>query len=300
MNYKKIGEVHHITTAGAPIPRVVYNRVVAMVEGSTDYTYLLQEGPEYEQFVKSARAIIAGAGVTVEQVAVLRSSATKGKIIRRFYAVGKLTHRAAADYAAGASILTLSQTYDYPPMLLLRAILMFRGVGGVIGVFKGDVPAANVLSGRDLDQYELARARDIMSSLNEGETARLAQEAEDKFVAVVRALGIPLRDQAELVAEQTAKYGRAVVTPDILFTAPVMINGVRVHWIDFKNYVGSDIAFLRRSNLRQAERYTREYGTGAIAYGCGVVEGFTLPPAIVLDVRGVFAEPTALWAPPPI
>lgn len=270
------GGPHIITAIGLPIPRVVYARLAKMIESSSDYTYMEADSPEYARFMEAAQAIIGSAPVTAGQILALRSSIMKNKVITRFQLIARMLHDIAAEYGRGVGILTLSQTYDFPPLHLMRAVLRFRGSNKI---------AESELTGRDLEQFQLARAEDITSGDHDTITAAEAASAEAAFVDRVRALGIPLKDQADLTAEQELSHGRAIITPDILFTEPVRINGADVHWIDYKNYVGADIQFLRASNRKQAARYTDKFGPGAFAYSGGFVEGVTIPGAIMLDAR---------------
>lgn len=90
--------------------------------------------------------------------------------------------------------------------------------------------------------------------------------------------------------EQVEKFGRAVITPDLLFLDEVYINGVRVHWIDYKDYIGTKIHFLFSSNSGQSGKYTEKWGTGALCYHRGYVEGLVIPGASLLDARSLPVE----------
>ena len=276
------GGPHIITAVGEPIPRLVFARLSKMIMGSSDYTFMETDSPEYIRFMEAARAIVGSAPVSISQIFALRSSIMKNKVITRFELIRRSLHDIAAEYGRGVGILTLSHTYDFPPLHLIRAVLQFRGHARLVEA---------ELTGRDLEQFKLARARDLTSGDQDSITAAEAASAEAAFVARIRALGIPLKDQADLTAEQELSHGRAVITPDILFTTPVRINGAEVNWIDYKNYVGADIQFLRASNRKQAARYTDKFGPGAFAYSGGFVEGVTIPGAILLDAR-VFTSQT--------
>jgi len=270
------GGPHIITVNFKPIPHAIFVRFAKMVTSSADYTYMTIDSPEYSRFMEAAKAIVGAEPITPTQLLTMRSSILKNKVIERFKLMFRGLHNIASEYGRGIGILTLSQTYDFPPLHLMRAILRFRS---------GKNPRENDLVGRDKEQYKLAYEIDITSGDHDLITTKEAADAEAAFVARVRELGIPLKDQADLTEEQELTYGRAVITPDILFTAPVRINGADVHWIDFKNYVGADIAFLRASNRKQAARYTDKFGPGAFAYSGGVVEGAAIPGAIMLDAR---------------
>jgi len=271
------GGPHIITANFKLIPHAIFVQFAKMVTSSADYTYMTVDSPEYSRFMEAAKAIVGDEPITPAQLLTMRSSILKNKVIERFKLMFRGLHNISAEYGRGIGILTLSQTYDFPPLHLMHAILRFRNGGRKTN--------AADLTGRDSEQFKLAYNIDITSGHNDIKTARDAADAEAAFVARVRSLGIPLKDQADLTAEQELSHGRAIITPDILFTAPVRINGADVHWIDFKNYVGADIAFLRASNHKQASRYVDKFGAGAFAYAGGVVEGTSIPGAIMLDAR---------------
>ena len=70
-------------------------------------------------------------------------------------------------------------------------------------------------------------------------------------------------------------------TPDCLLDKPIQINGTKVHWIESKASFGDDIE-LRKNVKKQLLPYTEMFGTGAVVYWFGYVEGIEPPEGIVL------------------
>jgi hypothetical protein len=133
------------------------------------------------------------------------------------------------------------------------------------------------LTARDWREFCLASENDAERHFNQIGTQVRAQAAEDLFVAWFVSHGIRLQTQAEIVAEG----GR--ITPDILFIDKVVIDGRPVCWIDYKDYVGTKVAYLYKGNLAQAAKYHAKWGEGAMCYGLGYVEGLTFPDTLVID-----------------
>ena len=90
------------------------------------------------------------------------------------------------------------------------------------------------------------------------------------------------RTEAELRATHTK-------TPDCLLEKPIQINGMKVHWIESKASFGDEIE-LRKNVRRQLKPYTEIFGTGAVVYWFGFVEGIEPPEGIVLLPGTYFEE----------
>ena len=103
--------------------------------------------------------------------------------------------------------------------------------------------------------------------------------------------GCPFGDltrTAQLVARQTRKYGRAIITPDILFLDHVFIDGIQIYWIDVKDMICSDVQFIYASAKKQAAKYHDKWGIGAIVYMHGIVDKIEIPGAIICDGTQLF------------
>ncbi len=250
-------DVAHVVWRVEHIPRTAYDVIVDFVNKSTDYTYNINP------------LVAALPGVPVDAINSIRGNAIKAKIIAGYGRQAKMLPRLTAEYARDG-ILAVAARWDFPPLNLLRNILTAGGQYSgrdLRGIFTGSAPPS-ALSAYDREQFDLAAQNDIM--IGDAACAEAAQSAEDTFADKLRELGFSIKTQAELTEEQMRDHGRAVITPDILFTEHVIINGARVHWIDFKNYVATDIKFLKLSNAKQAARYTAQWGPGAICYSYAV------------------------------
>lgn len=63
---------------------------------------------------------------------------------------------------------------------------------------------------------------------------------------------------------------------------PVIINGTPIRWIDAKNYYGAHIV-SKRLIAKQLASYVKEWGPGAIVFGMGYSDMFSVPGVLCLD-----------------
>lgn len=255
----------YVTWPIRTIAKKDFDSIKKAVNESTDYTYNIKP------------LIAALPRVPVDAIQSIRGNVIKEKIIRGYARQTRKIAELQAKYVKGVPITDIAREYDFPPLNLLRRILSEQGKyrpAILREVFKDGLPAAEAhLEPADRAQFELAAGADIM--IGEAVAAREAQQHEDEFVRMMQRRGFKLTTQAELAAEQQRVHGRAVITPDLLFSEPVEINGKPVGWIDYKDYVGADIDFLKKKVKEQVARYAAEWGPGAVCYTYAV-EGYSL------------------------
>ncbi len=229
--------------------------------------------------------------INMYQAMSIHHMVMKEKVIRGYGRMNTKIPIIAEQYNAGTDIVKLSEEHDFPPLNLLRGILLYNGFNAAVirKLFsaKDDIDnlVKSTLTGRDVVQFKRALKNDADSVFDQQEVARMAQQNEDAFVDYFRKIGIRLRTQEQLAQIQTIQHGRPVITPDLLFLDVVYINGAQVNWVDYKAYFGSDVRFIYDSNLKQARRYAQHYGIGAVAYQMGFVDGLGLEGAIPLDCQ---------------
>lgn len=103
---------------------------------------------------------------------------------------------------------------------------------------------------------------------------------------------IQFKTQNELKEEQTAQFGRPMITPDILFLEPVLFkitnpDGTQfdqlIRWIDAKNFTLVDIPITIRSVKKQADKYFNKFGPGALVFNYGFTEGISILNTTILS-----------------
>lgn len=224
------------------------------------------------------------------QALSIHNAVVKHKIITNYPRMNAVIDEIARKYIAGSDILDLSKAYDFPPLNLLRGIFLHIGSytpGELYRLFVNRARPESYLTGRDLDQFLRAFYNDAESTINHDRIARIAEENEQRVVGYFRSLGIRLKTQNELVHEQKKLHGRAIATPDIVFLDDVIINGVRVHWLDYKDYAGTNIPFLYNSNVAQSQRYTAMFGGGAICYRFSFIDELYIPNTLLLNASAL-------------
>lgn len=191
-------------------------------------------------------------------------------------------------YNSGTSIIDVATEWKFPPLNLLRSILIYNGrrESEMHKVFNRTINASKLLSDRDLSQYIIATAVDAESSFDSDLIASIAKYNENQITSYFIMNNIPIITEAELVDQQIEKYGRALFTPDILFKTPITINGVSIHWIDYKDYMGCPDSILYDSNVKQSAKYNAIFGNGALMYHYGFVD-MKIPDTMLLDVASL-------------
>ncbi len=184
-----------------------------------------------------------------------------------------------------SSIVDLAKLHRVSPTRLLQGILLRKRINekNLDNMFRCRINPESVLNGRDLEQFKLAEANDDTSGRAQLLIDEIAATNESTFLKLFSGFGIKYMNQEELIATQIREHGRAVATPDMLFVDEVYINGERIYWIDFKNYLGVANTNLYLSTCAQVKKYFDKWGKGAICYKNSSVEGLTYNGAIVLD-----------------
>jgi len=74
-----------------------------------------------------------------------------------------------------------------------------------------------------------------------------------------------LTEQQQKREWRKSDKSESLLTPDVLFSDPVQINGQKVKWVDFKNYfVSQRDSFMFKKLKQRCEKYTQRFGSGAI------------------------------------
>ena len=105
------------------------------------------------------------------------------------------------------------------------------------------------------------------NSINDQRTN--AELFEQKLVDYLKSLKVTdFRTEKEIRRDQDL-----TITPDILFNEPIIIeiNGEKhkVKWIDAKNSTLTDSPFILKSIYKQADKYNKAFGSGAMVFHYG-------------------------------
>jgi len=285
-------KIYEITWISKPIPLRVYTKINHLVTRSNDYSPVDSKKKSMVLTILEKINSVYKTNITVKQYISIRSVVIKQKIIKNYHILNHKISKITKEYNDKIDIMDLSVKYDFPPVNLLKNIFLQNGLDAIKirQIFKNKYDPKLFLSERDLIQYNCAEKNDANSVSNQIITAKFAMNNELLVVNFFKKIGIICMTQDELASEQIKEYGKVIITPDILFIDPVYINNVRVHWIDYKNYVGTDIKFIFASNFEQATRYNKKYGPGALCYHNSFVDNIMIPNTMMLDADALDIE----------
>uniref|UniRef100_A0A6C0C9J5 CDAN1-interacting nuclease 1 n=1 Tax=viral metagenome TaxID=1070528 RepID=A0A6C0C9J5_9ZZZZ len=278
-------KIFRITWINQPIPVRAYTKIKHLIMRSNDYSSVSDEERDVMKVILDKINSQYDANITVEQYVSIRSIIIKQKIIQNYHILKSKITKVVDEYNADVDIMDLSKKYDFPPTNLLKNILLKNGLDDkkVTAMFKNKYDPNLLLSDKDLKQYQCAEKNDANSVSNQKNSAKIAMDNEMLVVRFFKDLGIKCMTQDDLAAEQLKEYGKIIITPDILFIDPVYINGSRIYWMDYKNYVGTDVKFIYASNYEQAMRYNKKYGGGALCYHNSFVDNLMVPGTMILN-----------------
>ncbi|GIQ89291.1 protein of unknown function with TPD sequence-motif, partial [Kipferlia bialata] len=225
---------------------------------------------------------IEGMGMTLEQAKSLRRALLRQKVMRCHKRLQSFAPRLMGYYAHGESIVSIARRYDFPPINTFRAILVASGCT------KAEVKRAlqdpeTYLSERDQNQLKRAIEEDTVTQIDQSGMAEHADLFETILCDYFTEQGVRFRTQAELLAEQTKVPGGVVCTPDLLLLDHVTINGHPVSWVDAKCFYGADLSIPRGKTQKQADRYVKHWGQGALVYRRGFCSALHIDGAVLLD-----------------
>ncbi|KAL3674520.1 hypothetical protein V7S43_000468 [Phytophthora oleae] len=260
-----------------PIPQVLETQAAGLILQQETFRRLKR------QQVNHIDKLLEMLPITTNMTINLRKQLLRMSLLVNTHRVRRDRDTICKEYDSGRSLIELSTVHNYPPVSLMRVILRAKGKSQA-EIKNSLARPAEKLSKRD--QYELRKATEYDSIHRSdpfiGAPKYNADSLEQAIEHFLKAKGIRLKTQAELCADQIVTHGRRVISPDILLLDPVIINGVPIRWIDAKNYYGAHIVSKRLISTQLAN-YVKEWGPGAIVFGMGYSDMFSLPGVVCLD-----------------
>ncbi|KAL4155000.1 hypothetical protein PRNP1_007114 [Phytophthora ramorum] len=260
-----------------PIPQVLETQAAGLILQQETFRRLKRTQ------VNHIDALLQMLPITTNMTINLRKQLLRMSLLVNTHRVRRDRATICKEYDSGRSLIALSTAHNYPPVSLMRVILRAKGKSQMEVKNALARPAQN-LSKRD--QYELRKAIEYDSIHKSdpfiGAPKYNADSLEKAIEYFLKAKGIRVKTQAELCSDQIVSHGRRVISPDILLLDPVIINGVPIRWIDAKNYYGAHIVSKRLISTQLAN-YVKEWGPGAIVFGMGYSDMFSLPGVVCLD-----------------
>ncbi|MFA6165805.1 MAG: TPD domain-containing protein [Gemmatimonadaceae bacterium] len=185
----------------------------------------------------------------------------------------------AAESAAGDTVLAIARKHNLPPLAVLRAILIERAYSA--NRVREMLAAPETLPKEFAAEAPAIFEADLGSRLNNDRVRARSDTFERVIEDKLRGTGAKFKTEGDLRAEGSA------LTPDFLFgDEPVRINGRVVHWLDAKDYSMYGGRLVAASLRKQAEKYTKAFGPGAMVFRGGVACSCAVPGVLSLDGGG--------------
>ncbi|CAK4640870.1 unnamed protein product [Aphanomyces euteiches] len=277
--------VHKLDWEVQPIPQLLETQAAGLLLKKETFRRL-----KYQQ-VTRVESYLNMLPITTNVTLNLRKQLLRMSLLVNTHRVKRNKYLILSEYERGKSLIDLSNIHNYPPVSLMRIILEARGMSPK--AIKIALAAPGDLTPRDNNELKRAQQND---SIHRNDP--LLERPEYSVTSLETTLmhyflskGIRLRTQSELAIDQEKVYGRPVISPDLLFLDPVLINGVPVRWVDAKNYYGAHIV-NKRLIAKQLESYVKEWGPGAVVFGMGYSDMMSIPGVVCLDMTPI---PKTTW-----
>lgn len=200
----------------------------------------------------------------------VRARKTGTRILR----AGPEMLRASAE---GESVLSIARRLDLPPTLVMRQILIESGVDSAEAKKLVSGPNRAGMPARLAAEADQVCEADLGSRYHSELIREKSRVFETRVATHLSSLGIKFKTEDEI-----RKKPGVLLTPDFLLDEPVLINGKLVCWIDAKNYLAYPNKLVDRSLTKQAEKYNRAFGPGAMVFSGGV-SGASQRDVLLLD-----------------
>lgn len=213
-------------------------------------------------------------GMDREFLFVLYTQRTVRDATRRFYIVKKDIKKIAKEWRQGVPIAKLARRINFPPVLL--GLMLSPEINLTRKQYWKYIREPESCRDKRLKKEMLQIAQEDMIYSPRGAQIQAERGAwgERKLHQWLDKRNLKYRTEEDLRATH-------MKTPDCLLETPINIDGMKIHWIESKASFGDDIE-LRKNVKRQLKPYTDMFGTGAVVYWFGFVEGIAPPEGVML------------------
>ena len=136
---------------------------------------------------------------------------------------------------------------------------------------------------RDKSQLDWAISHDAYALINQDKILTKSNEFEEKIEHILKKISVRYKTQSDLVSEQIAQSNKAINTPDFLILDDLYINGIKINWIDAKNFYGSKSKFMVKKIKSQTNKYINTWGSGSIIFNLGFNSGLEIDSILMID-----------------
>lgn len=264
-----------LTVNTIPIPLTVENEIIKSIDTSAPNIYGKLPSKQAEEIANKFN-------LPQSTIYSIRSAYVKNKMVKRHHKLEYKSKNIYHNYKKGMGVLELSKHYDGSPLNIMRIIFRKKYPYSSFKELVEMLPKTEQLSAQDAEQLQIAIDNDIFAIVNGTQQLKHSVEFEDKIEEFLVDNHIKFKTQNELVEIQTKKYGKPISTPDFLIESSFYINGVKINWIDAKNFYGSSVPFIHQNIERQIEKYLKNYGSGCLIFSLGYSEGLNVGKDVLL------------------
>lgn len=153
-----------------------------------------------------------------------------------------------------------STKYNVSPLNLIRKIFVKKYSKKFNKIDKQN------LGSFDKNMLKYSIDNDNYALIDNNNLLKKAIEFENKINKILTKLKIKFKTQEQLSQEQIKEYGKPINTPDFLILSDFYVNGIKINWIDAKNFYGSCVQFIENKIKLQTDKYINVYGSGMIIF----------------------------------
>ncbi|MBI1974039.1 TPD domain-containing protein [Candidatus Micrarchaeota archaeon] len=198
-------------------------------------------------------------------------------VLRTFHRIKAKQRHLLDDWKRGKSFCELAAREGFPPVLMASFVLEAKRVSKKQFQQMLRNPE-KVADKRICAELKEVVEKDFVYSPRSSDIQRQhGKDAELKLSEFVKRLGVEYMTEYE---NKAVKHHQR--TPDFLLKKPVMVEGMKVHWVESKASFGSPEE-MKRDYRRQLEPYVKHFGPGIVVYWYGYVEDVALPNVRVID-----------------
>lgn len=217
-----------------------------------------------------------------ELLLVIYTQRTVRDATRRYYIVKKDIKKIVREWRKGATIVKMARRINFPPVLL--GLMLAPEINVTRKQYWKWVRDPNTCPDKRLKKElrHVAEADIIYSPKGSQVQTERGKWGEGLLHDWLDKRDLDYRTEEDLRATHKK-------TPDVLLDKPMKINGTDVFWIESKASFGDEIE-LKKNVRRQLKPYTELFGTGAVVYWFGFVEGIDPPEDILLLDKTYFDD----------
>jgi len=209
-----------------------------------------------------------------ELLTVIYTQRTVRDTTKKFYRVQRHAPRILSEWKGGRSMLSLSEKYEFPPMLM--GLMIFQANGCSKKQFWKLVRDPHSITDKRVRREieEITREDCIYSPWGTELQYKRGTWGESQLESWLKKHHLTYKTEKDL-------RGEFPKTPDCLLDEPIRVNGWEINWIESKASFGDKVE-INKNVRKQLEPYTELFGEGLVVYWFGFVDEIERPEGIYI------------------